>query len=50
MTAAKAISMDAVIVTVLSQLDGIFTLKREQRMVPQTFLGGKHVFFSFITD
>lgn len=44
MTAAKGISMDASISCSLSELDGIFTLKEDQKKILEAFLGGKHVF------
>lgn len=44
MAAAKEVGVDAVIVAVLSQLGNIYSLKEEQKMELQAFLGGEDVF------
>lgn len=44
MTATKEISGDAGMAAVLSEVDGVFTLKEEQRATLKAFLGGKDIF------
>lgn len=42
--ATKEISVDTAVAVVLSELDGIFALKDEQRTAQKAFLGGEGVF------
>lgn len=43
LTAANEISVDAAVTAVLSELDGIFTLKEEQRMTLKAFFSEKDI-------
>lgn len=47
LAAAKDISMDAAEVAVISELDGIFAFKKEQRTAPNAFLLGKNMFLFY---
>lgn len=49
MAAAKDVLMDAAIGADLSEVDGIFTLKEEQKSAPKAFLGGQRSFALFMT-
>lgn len=48
--AATEIRVEAAVVAVLSELDGISELKKEQRMAFKCFLRGKEVFLLFSAD
>lgn len=49
LAAAKAITVDAAIVAVHSELDGIFALREEQRSALGTFLDANNVFALLLT-
>lgn len=49
MAAAKDVMMDAAIGTDLSEVDGIFTLKEEQKSALKAFLGGQWSFALLMT-
>lgn len=49
LAAATDISMDAAVEAFLSELDGVFTLKEEQRPTLKAFLGGKGACASLLT-
>lgn len=46
MAAAPEISVDVALAVVISEPDGIFTLKKENKTALEAFLGGRHVFIA----
>lgn len=47
--AAKEITVDAAFRAVLSELDGVLTLKEQKKTAPKTFLCGRRVFTLLLT-